>query len=193
MGGFTQGQLRLSLLGKPEISCDGQLLTQESLSLKGEALLIYLAVTGESVSRSLLATLLWGDMAEERAKANLRLALTKLRPFVAAHLIIDRQEVAWDFHQPYWLDVEEFEVNLAESQLAQPSRAMGRRFERLWRSITAHFYTTFMCRRRRNLKSGCAWSKSGCGNWRSTRSPTWRKRLVTTAISKRVFAFLANC
>ena len=119
MGGFTQGQLRLSLLGKPEISCDGQLLTQESLSLKGEALLIYLAVTGESVSRSLLATLLWGDMAEERAKANLRLALTKLRPFVAAHLIIDRQEVAFDFHQPYWLDVEEFEVNLAESQASR--------------------------------------------------------------------------
>ena len=137
--GLVHGELQLAVLGKAEIRKDGQTLSADLISAKGQALLIYLAVTGGAHSRSALAGLLWGEMPEERAKANLRLTLTKLRQFVADHLIITRQDVAFNFDQPYWLDVAEFEA-LASTDHSGPE---PRKIEQL-RAAVARYRGDFL-------------------------------------------------
>jgi DNA-binding SARP family transcriptional activator/predicted ATPase len=122
-----EGQLQLSVLGKPDIKRAGQPLV-ELVATKDRALLIYLAVTGRSYSRSTLAGLLWGEVAEERARANLRMALSRLRQSVGDHLAITRQTVAFNFDCPYWLDVAEFEAGVSapeQSTIEQLRAAMA--------------------------------------------------------------------
>lgn len=102
-------QLELLLLGKPSLTYGSQPLTAELVSAKGQALLIYLAVTGQRHSRSALAGLLWGDMPEESARANLRLALSKLRKFIPDYLEATRLEIVFKPQHAYRLDVAEFE------------------------------------------------------------------------------------
>ncbi len=71
--------LRLNVLGPFEARwSDGEAV--DIPSRKARALLAYLAVEGgRAHARELLATLLWGDTGEERARHNLRQALSKLR------------------------------------------------------------------------------------------------------------------
>ena len=71
--------LRLKLLGGFEAeSASGELAGLPSK--KGRALLAYLAVErARPQSRETLATLLWGDTGEERARHNLRQALANIR------------------------------------------------------------------------------------------------------------------
>ena len=71
--------LRLNVLGPFEARwSDGEAV--DIPSRKARALLAYLAVeSGRAHARELLATLLWGDTGEERARHNLRQALSKLR------------------------------------------------------------------------------------------------------------------
>ena len=67
--------LHLRLLGEPLILCGTSSLT-ESLAVKEQALLIYLACQSEQrFSRERLATLLWGETSQSRARYNLRRAL----------------------------------------------------------------------------------------------------------------------
>jgi predicted ATPase/DNA-binding SARP family transcriptional activator len=99
-------QLELLLLGKPVIRRDGLPVTF-SLPAKGQALLFYLAATGQAHSRSRLAGLLWGDMPEEVARANLRLTLSRLRKELGEVLGASRTEVG--LHPGYRVDVAEFE------------------------------------------------------------------------------------
>jgi DNA-binding SARP family transcriptional activator/predicted ATPase/Tfp pilus assembly protein PilF len=102
-------QLELILLGRPALTFGSTPITVEKVSAKGLALLIYLAFTGQRHSRSALAGLLWGDLPEESARANLRLALTKLRKIVPDYLETSRLEVVFAAGQPHRLDVAEFE------------------------------------------------------------------------------------
>jgi predicted ATPase/DNA-binding SARP family transcriptional activator len=103
--------LRIAVLGKPRITReDGSPV--ELGSAKATALLLYLATTGERHSRSALAGLLWGDLPEEGARANLRLALTKLRRVAGDNLQVTRGYVGAD-PSSYWLDRREFESTLA--------------------------------------------------------------------------------
>src|SRR5918994_5474850 len=109
-GGRLQG-LRIAVLGKPRITReDGSPV--ELGSAKATALLLYLATTGERHSRSALAGLLWGDLPEEGARANLRLALTKLRRVADDNLQVTRGHVAAD-PSSFWLDRREFAAALA--------------------------------------------------------------------------------
>src|SRR5215217_3164586 len=87
--------LRLDLFGGVVIALDRAPLGGV-LSAKAQALLCYLAATGRPQSRSALAALLWGEMPDEDARANLRQALTRLRPLVGDHLTIARDAVAFD-------------------------------------------------------------------------------------------------
>lgn len=103
-------ELQLFLLGKPRLLWEGQPFTG-LVSVKAQALLFYLAVTGQPCSRSALAGLLWGDMPEESARANLRLTLSKLRKAIPDHLIIEWNSVAFDLTRPHRLDVNEFIVH----------------------------------------------------------------------------------
>ncbi|MGD8517584.1 MAG: BTAD domain-containing putative transcriptional regulator, partial [Anaerolineae bacterium] len=101
-------ELQLALLGPLEIRRAGTPVTGFA-SIKVQALLCYLAVTGQPHLRPSLAGLLWGEMPEANAQNNLRKALSNLRRLVGPHLAITRQTVALNRDSSYWLDVEAFE------------------------------------------------------------------------------------
>jgi len=103
--------LRLILLGKPQIMRDGVPVTGFVYN-KALALLAYLAVTKRPHSRESLAGLLWGEMPDAAAKANLRKILSVLREIAAPNLEIGRQAVAFNRDSNYWLDTEVFELKL---------------------------------------------------------------------------------
>ncbi len=105
--------LRLILLGKPQISRDGAPVTGFVYN-KALALLGYLAVTGRPHSRESLAGLLWGEMPDAAAKANLRKILSALRGVAGHELTIDRQTVAFDVESTHWLDTGIFEAKLRD-------------------------------------------------------------------------------
>ncbi|GGM71799.1 hypothetical protein GCM10007977_086990 [Dactylosporangium sucinum] len=98
-------QLRVCVLGRAELTVDGRPLP-EPASGKAAALLCYLAVTGAAHPRTALAGLLWSELPEPAARANLRLVLTKLRRVVPGHLRISRHTVAPD-GPPIWVDALE--------------------------------------------------------------------------------------
>lgn len=115
-----EGGLRLTLLGKPQTSQDGT-PPVGFIYNKALALLAYLAVTRRPHSRDALAGLLWGEMPDEYARANLRKILSVLREAVGSHLTISRQMVAFRQESEYWLDTEVFESKL----LSLPSSALA--------------------------------------------------------------------
>ncbi|MBK7917848.1 MAG: hypothetical protein IPJ94_16620 [Chloroflexi bacterium] len=82
------------------------------VSNKAPALLAYLAVTGRTHQRDVLAALLWGEMTDADAKNNLRQMLTNLRKLVDPHLFITRETVGWNTAVPHTLDVAQFEHHL---------------------------------------------------------------------------------
>ncbi|MDP9372641.1 MAG: SARP family transcriptional regulator, partial [Chloroflexota bacterium] len=99
--------LRLELLGGLRVSRVGRPVPG-FVSAKAPALLAYLAVTGRPHSREALAGLLWGEGAEDDARASLRVALSNLRRLVGAHLTITRETIAFNGAAPCWLDVAVF-------------------------------------------------------------------------------------
>ncbi|MFW6098174.1 MAG: AfsR/SARP family transcriptional regulator, partial [Chloroflexota bacterium] len=102
------GTLILHLLGAPAVTCDGEPLTGFR-STKARALLFYVVAGGQPQSRSKLAGLLWGELPEENANANLRKTLTNLRKLAGSHLEITRQTVAVAEENAPRLDVQVFE------------------------------------------------------------------------------------
>lgn len=108
-------QLRLALLGKPQFEYNGQPMGGLTL-VKGQALLAYLAVTRQPHSRSALAGLLWSEMPETDARANLRVTLSQLRKAVNDYLIVTRRVIEFNRNSSYWLDVEVLE-NAAQGRL----------------------------------------------------------------------------
>jgi predicted ATPase/DNA-binding SARP family transcriptional activator len=103
--------LKLRLLGTPEISL-GETPIVETIPVKAQAILYYLAVTGQPQNRSTLAGLLWGDVPEAAARASLRKALSSLRPALATYLDLDGQTLAFKPESSYWVDVVEFKAGL---------------------------------------------------------------------------------
>ena len=103
-----EGVFQLRLLGPVQVERDGEPVGGFE-SRKALALLGYLAVTGRTHSREALASLFWGETTDANARASLRKLLADLRHEVAPHLIVTRQEIAFDRESPYWLDVEAFE------------------------------------------------------------------------------------
>jgi DNA-binding SARP family transcriptional activator len=84
--------LRLALLGTFEARLDSGPVVSFSRK-KSEALLAYLALhPGQMQARDKLATLLWGDASDERARHSLRQALLTLRqalPRAAAASLVE--------------------------------------------------------------------------------------------------------
>ncbi len=103
--------LRLCLLGPMWIK-----LGEDDLEIKPRkalALLIYLAVTAERQSRDFLATLLWPNSGQSRARHSLRNRLSELIMTLGNDWIdADRERVA--LRAGYWLDVAEFQHYLAK-------------------------------------------------------------------------------
>ena len=111
-------KLELSLLGQVEIRRDDEPLNG-FVSAKAEALLIYLAVTGRPHRRETLAGLLWGDKSDQRARGNLRKALSNLRQLVSESVAVNGQTVTFNDAAVTCFDLSAFEVALAADQ-AQP-------------------------------------------------------------------------
>lgn len=107
--GSKYGRLQINLLGKPEVWLDGALLSSFSTA-KTEALLYYLATTGQSHSRETLAGLLWAEMPEAKARRNLTKSLSVLRRLLAPFLLIEAQQVGFDLEKAFELDVAALEA-----------------------------------------------------------------------------------
>lgn len=95
--------LKFHLLGHPHITHDDQPVT-DFASEKEMLLFCYLACHPGEHSRSQLAGLLWSEMSEERARANLSTAIYNLRQLCPAALDVTRKTVALNPEQPVWLD-----------------------------------------------------------------------------------------
>ncbi len=98
--------LRISLLGAPRIEVDGRPLSVDTR--KATAMLAYLAVTGHTHTRAVIANLLWPDADPERSRAALRRTLSTLRSALGdGRLQSDRDSIGLDLSAA-WFDVREF-------------------------------------------------------------------------------------
>ncbi len=84
--------LRIQLLGSPAAFV-GEGQVTGFVSIKAQALLYYLAATGEAHRRETLAALLWSDVPDPTARKNLRDILSNLRQLIGPFLVITRHEV----------------------------------------------------------------------------------------------------
>ncbi len=112
-------RLHFTLLGAPQIFSDDRPLIRFATS-KAQALLIYLAVTGQTHRRDTLANLLWSDTTDRKARKNLRDALSNLRKLVAPYLTITRQTVTFNLDSAYAVDVTQFQTVLQTETTADP-------------------------------------------------------------------------
>ena len=104
--------LQLRLLGSPGQSIGGNAVAKFR-STKTQALLYYLAVTGETHRRAALATLFWPNVSESKANTSLRAALSSLRKAIPEQLIVDRHTVTLDDNL-VWVDTQQFTRLLQE-------------------------------------------------------------------------------
>jgi DNA-binding SARP family transcriptional activator len=114
-GAMMDGQLQVRVLGGAELSVSERPLVGLA-SAKAAALLFYLAVTGAAHSRSALAGLLWSDLPEPTARANLRVVLTKVRRALPDHVQVTRQTIGLNSDLPVWVDVMEMERAAASTR-----------------------------------------------------------------------------
>ncbi|MCB0110874.1 MAG: AAA family ATPase, partial [Caldilineaceae bacterium] len=105
--------LHLQLLGSPRQSISNNEIVNFRTA-KTQALLYYLAVTGNMHRRASLATLFWPDASTANASNSLRTALSSLRTLLPDQLIVDRQSVAINVDQ-IWLDTKQFTILLQET------------------------------------------------------------------------------
>lgn len=119
--------LTLHLLGAFHIELDGIPLTGFATD-KARALLAYLAVEREYPHRrEQLSGLLWPEQPEDRARQNLRQALSHLRQALGenhtpSYLLIDSQSVQLNPNAPAWVDVQTLK-GLAQDCRAHRHRA----------------------------------------------------------------------
>jgi DNA-binding SARP family transcriptional activator len=108
--------LAIYLLGPPRIERHGQLVEVDTR--KAIALLAYLALHPERLSRDQLAAFLWPEYYQERAYANLRRTLWALNKAVGeGWLVADNLTLALRQQAGLWIDVVEFQRLLAACRL----------------------------------------------------------------------------
>ncbi|HRQ41866.1 MAG TPA: BTAD domain-containing putative transcriptional regulator [Chloroflexota bacterium] len=116
-------QLRILLLGSPQIECDGR--PTDTDRRKAVALLAYLAVTAVPHTRDALATLFWPDSDQSRALAYLRRALWEVNNILGeGWLEAGRDHIALRRSADVWLDVAVFQALLAEGGHTAMSQAI---------------------------------------------------------------------
>lgn len=105
-------QLKLFLLGSTYLEREGTPVEVDTR--KAIALVAYLAVTGRTHSRDALATLLWPDYDQSRARAALRRTLSTLNKALAGEALeVDREAVGLHSSASIWTDVGQFQHHLA--------------------------------------------------------------------------------
>lgn len=114
--------LHLNLLGAFHLKKDDQLVAGFDHP-RLQHLLAYLALHRTApISRRQLAYLFWPDSPDPQALKNLRTLLTRLRHALpdADHFIqVTTQAIEWRLNAPITLDVNEFEIILAQKAAAQ--------------------------------------------------------------------------
>ncbi|WP_299235917.1 AAA family ATPase [uncultured Halomonas sp.] len=108
----TPAAVRLTLFGHFSLSLGEDTLTQFSYD-KVKALLVYLLLHHQPVSRATLAELLWPDQGLSSGRTNLRHALHCLRQSLGEHadevLVVSRQTIAFQLPQHWSLDLHDIQ------------------------------------------------------------------------------------
>lgn len=110
-------KLELRLFGPPQVSRNGVPAPKLTLT-KAQALLYYLAMTGQMQLRSTLANLLWGEHGEAEARGNLRKAIQQLREGFQDYLILDGELLGFSSTKVYWVDAVAFSTSLSALRTA---------------------------------------------------------------------------
>ncbi len=99
--------LSISLFGKPQFSLDGTPLAIPTA--RAVPIIAYLAITGQSQSREILANLLWSDNSQRQALAALRTTLWRLKAAGLEDWIsLDRNEIELNYQRNIEVDVLAF-------------------------------------------------------------------------------------
>lgn len=114
---MTHTLLSLRLFGGFDLRLD-DVPVDGFVSNKVRALLAFLAVTNRPQPRPVLAELLWGDKPDDVANANLRMALSNLRKLIGPCLDITRGDVAMGKECRCDVDVQHFQTQLGQVDLA---------------------------------------------------------------------------
>jgi len=100
--------LEIQTFGGLQIRLDRKILDGLK-TRKVAALLVYVVMNGQSVERSRLADLFWHELPEDKARANLRVALSNLRKNLPAFMQITQFQVQIHPEADVWLDAAEIE------------------------------------------------------------------------------------
>jgi DNA-binding SARP family transcriptional activator len=104
--------LKICLLGSPQIEQASRVV--DLPRRKAQALLFYLAMTGERQQRATLATLLWPESDQQRAYGSLRRHLSELNLALGGTWIAaDADTIGLARAGDLWVDVSEFQALLA--------------------------------------------------------------------------------
>ncbi len=109
-------QIRLGLLGIPQITFQGQVV-RGFHSRKVLSLLCYLAVRAQPLSRTHLADLFWSDKSETQGRANLSRALNNLTALFPRSIHADRDTLML-VDSAFALDIHEFDRQAAQGTTA---------------------------------------------------------------------------
>ncbi len=90
----------IEVLGDLRISLNGTPLTG-FVSIKSQALFLYVALNPGYHQRSFLVNLLWSEAAESDGKTSLRQVLANLKKIAKGAIDIQRQTVAWQGERPF--------------------------------------------------------------------------------------------
>ena len=112
----------IKLLGKLTITEEGQ-LSPLMKNAKGCALLAYLVVSGSPQSREAVADLLWESLSTAHSLRNLRVLLTRIRPFLP-ELQASRQTLAIQINPDTTIDLHQLNQTLSSMETAQLEQAL---------------------------------------------------------------------
>lgn len=102
-------RVSLRLLGPVQIQHNGDLVEKLG-SQKSLLLLAYLIRHPQEHSRAKLASLLWIDQPQSKARSNLRWALNNLSKFVPDTISATRQTLQFHSTSSLWVDLEQFDL-----------------------------------------------------------------------------------
>jgi len=111
-------KLHIKLLGNPIVMLDDEPVIGFR-SRKAQALLYYLAATRRPQTRTTLASLFWGDVAEQHARRSLTSVLSNLRQLLGHYLHVDRESIVLVADEAIWLDLDLFQRTVASGQTEQ--------------------------------------------------------------------------
>jgi predicted ATPase/DNA-binding SARP family transcriptional activator len=104
--------LRISTLGGLSVTLGNKPFTK-FVSRKAEALLVYIACHPNEHLREALATFFWGDLAQDQAMSNFRVALSNLHKHFEPYLLISRHTVQMSLEDGDQVDINELRNELS--------------------------------------------------------------------------------